>query len=500
MNLKGKKRIIIIASAAVLVLGGGGGYYAYAKRASATAVSNYLTGTVKVGDVTKVATATGTVQNKSSVNLSFGSAGRLTKLNVKVGDIVKKGQVLAEIDKSQLQNQLDSARSNLKSAQAKLDLLRQGPTNADLASLQAQVTRAQSDLENAKSNLETAKQNVDKSYLSEQVRIAANQLTVAQKNYDAINKTGDPVQISMAKSQLDQATKNYNTAIAAQSNLTQSQTELQNTQNAVRSAQAAYDSAVVQLNSKNAPPTTADLAQAEAAVEQAQASLVAAENNLAQATLTAPFDGVVTATNSHEGEQVSGNTTVVSVQSTESGIQLVLPIDEADISLIKNGQTATVTADSLPGKKFEAIVDQVSPTGTTQNNVTTFPVTLILKGDTSDLKVGQSMTANILIDKRTGVLTVPSEALRGVGNKKSVMVYTSSSANPTPTEVVTGLDDGSLVEIRSGLSEGQKIVLGARSSSTNGNSRNSNSSGNRQGGGFGGIPGGLGGGNSRPGR
>ncbi|MFC4768005.1 efflux RND transporter periplasmic adaptor subunit [Effusibacillus consociatus] len=485
--MTGKKRMILIASVAVLVLGGGGGYYAYAKRSSASAASNFLIGEAKVGSVTKVVTATGTLQNKSIVNLSFGTAGRIASLKVQAGDTVKKGQVLAELDKSVLLNQVASSQANLKSAQAKLNSLQQGLSEGDLASLQSQITRAQADLENAKRNLELAKQNADSSYLQNQVQGAANQLSLAQTHYDTVSKTGDSVQIAMAKAQLDQANKNYVAAISAQSNTTQAQTQLMTAENALRTAQAAYDSAVTQLNSKKQPPTASDLAQAQAAVEQAQAALATSENNLAQATMIAPFDGVVTAVNPHEGEQIGGTAAVLSLQSTDSAPQLVVPVDEADISLVKVGQTATVTADSLPGKRFEASVLQIAPVGTTQNNVTTFAVTLSFTGDTSGLMIGQSLSAKILIEKRDKVLTVPSEAIRGVGNKRTVLVYKSGSENPVPTDVTTGLDDGTSVEIRSGLTEGQKIVLGTKSapqSSVQGNPFGSGAG--RGAGGFGG--------------
>lgn len=482
--MTGKKRTVLIAAAVVLVLGGGGGYYAYASKKAADATSSYVTGEARIGDVVKMVSATGTIQDKSMLSLSFGTAGRLAKLNVQAGTTVKKGDVLAELDKSTLQNQVASSRANLKSAEAKLASLQTGASAADLASLQAQVTRAQADLENAKRSLDQARQNVNSSYLQQQVSDAANQLATAQAHFDAVNKTGDSVQIAMAKAQLDQATKNYSTAIGAQSNTSQAQSQVQAAENSVRTAQASYDSAVAQVQAKQQPPSAADIAQAQASVEQAQASLATAENNLAQGSLTAPFDGVVVAVTPHEGEQVSANTVVMSLQSTDTARQLVVPVDEADIGQIKIGQTATITADSMPGKKFNGTVQQVAAAGTTQSNVTTFPVTLSIEGDTSDLKIGQSLNANIVIDKRTGVLTVPSEAIRGVGSRHAVTLYTPGAAQQQTKPVETGLDDGMNVEIVSGLTAGQKIVLGTKSSgSSSGNTNMRNPLGGLGGGG-----------------
>lgn len=397
---------------------------------------------------------------------------------------------------------MQSAEANLKSAQAKLSLLKQGPTAAEMASLRAQVTRARNDLDNAKRNLETAKQNADSAYLDNQVRIAAQELAQAQSNYDNISKIGDKMQVAMAKTQLDQANKNYTSAVAAKSDEIQAQTQLIQAQNAVHSAQASYDSVLAQLADSQQPPSSAEFEQTQAAVEQAQTSLATAQMNYDQATLTAPFDGIITAVNVRPGEQAGGSSAALTIQSAENGMQLKLPIDEADIALIKVGQKATATVDALPGRTFDASVEQIAPTGTTQNNVTTFAVTLAIAGDTSALKVGQSMTANILIEQRTGVLTVPSEAVHGLKNKKSVLVYKSDKEPPVSTEVQTGLDDGIVTEITSGLTEGQQIVLGTKSTgSPNNQNRSANPFGAQMGGSSsGGLGGALGGGKTSGGR
>lgn len=474
-----------------ILLAGGGGYYAYSQRASATVMEKFLLGQVKTGDVTKTVTATGSLQNNSALNLSFGAAGRLTVLNVGVGDTVKKGQVLAALDQKTLANQVASAQASLQSAQARLDALRQGPTAADIANLESQITRAQSDYENAQSNLKIAQQSVDATYLQTQIRLASDQLSNAQKQFDAASKTNDTAQITMAKTQLDQATKNYASAVQAASNASQAQTQLLNAQNTVRTTKAALDSAQAQLAARNQPPSSTDVAQAVASVQQAQASLANAQNNLEQATLVAPYEGVITASALKVGEQVSANTTVVSIQSSDSGMQLVVPVDEADIANLKLGQTASVTADSEPNVRFKATVEQIAPTGVTQSNVTTFPVTLKLQGDVSKLKVGQSMTASILVDQRKGVLIIPSEAIRGLYNKHSVLVYTSETEQPVATPVEIGIDDGINTEIKSGLTEGQQVVLGNRSGAAGTTKPGAATQGGRAGG-FGGIGGGFG--------
>ncbi|HWJ03810.1 MAG TPA: biotin/lipoyl-binding protein, partial [Verrucomicrobiae bacterium] len=127
---KNKLAWIIAGLLTVIILVGGVWYYK--KKTANSTPSSYLTGEVKRGNISKTINATGTIQFPSQYNLSFTGKGKITKVNVAVGDSVKAGQVLAEIDSTAANQQVLQAKASLTQAQIKLDQLKAGATQADL--------------------------------------------------------------------------------------------------------------------------------------------------------------------------------------------------------------------------------------------------------------------------------------------------------------------------------------------------------------------------------
>lgn len=176
---------------------------------------------------------------------------------------------------------------------------------------------------------------------------------------------------------------------------------------------------------------------------------------------------------------------------------LDVSIDELDIANVKVGQDATVAVDALTDKTYTGKVTAISQVGATSNGVTTYPVTIQVEDD-GNLKVGMSATATIVIVKHSGVLLLPLEALQASKGTQYVWVYTGtlpkdSSANPGKrTTVEVGLSNSDYVEITSGLTADDQVVIVRTKSSSSSNS-NSNRNSNRQGmfQGMGGMQGGM---------
>lgn len=165
---KAVKNVLIICGC-VIVIGAGGTYF-YQKNASATKTETAtITYAVERGDLSKTVTSSGNVEAPESVNLSFSGNSKVTNVNVSVGEAVKKGQLLAAMDATALQNELLSAQAKYDSAVAKLDSIQAGTDSATLSEQKAQVSKAQSDLENAKTALTNAKKAANASYLQAQV-------------------------------------------------------------------------------------------------------------------------------------------------------------------------------------------------------------------------------------------------------------------------------------------------------------------------------------------
>ena len=148
--------------------------------------------------------------------------------------------------------------------------------------------------------------------------------------------------------------------------------------------------------------------------------------------------------------------------------------------------------DALAGKTYAGKVTAISQVGTTTNGVTTYPVTVQLN-DGSNLKIGMSATATIVIEKHAGVLLLPLEALQSSRNEQYVWLYTRHLAKRRKrrpgkrTVVKVGLSNANYVEITSGLTaDDQVVIVRTRSTSTTGNSNN-NRQGNSMFGGMGGM-------------
>lgn len=175
--------------------------------------------------------------------------------------------------------------------------------------------------------------------------------------------------------------------------------------------------------------------------------------------ITAPHAGTITSLDIEDGSRVQLSQVVGHITDYET-LQTVISVDELDISTIKEGQTAEITADAFPDETFEGTVTAVSKEGTATNGVSSFNVNVQLK-DPKDLLIGMSTEVTITTESKEGVLYVPIESVRVNGDEKYVIVQESSDNSEATTQQVveTGINDDQNIEIVSGLTEGQLVQL-----------------------------------------
>jgi HlyD family secretion protein len=204
--------------------------------------------------------ASGQIQANADVALAFGSAGTVTKVNVKVGDQVKQGQELARIDDSDLQIAVKTAKSQLESAQASLKKVTDGATQKDIEQAQATVKQAQIKVQQAQFG-NAMPQDIASANAS--IRSAQAGLNSAQAKYAQDQQGGSPA---------DKA--------AAQSAISSAEAQLS-------SAQANLASAQAKLAKDQAGPDYATVVAAQATVDQAQANLEKTKSSLQTAVVNA---------------------------------------------------------------------------------------------------------------------------------------------------------------------------------------------------------------------
>ncbi len=465
------RRILVVL--AILALGGAA-YVVYNGTRSQTAnaaTTGTQTATVTRGNLIATVNSAGPVAARRQLGVTFGTAGTVSRVYVQLGDRVKQGQVLAELDTTDLQIQLANATSSFNAAQARYELAKAGPSDSDLAAARAQVDNAQANYDIAvrKAGLNDAQISVARSSVDK----AKFSLQKAQNDYDqaVLNHVTDLTSVNVA---LQQAKIDYNNAVA-NFNLT----VVGINDSGVRSALSTLVSAKASLDKLMSSPSPQDLVIAQTAFDQARVAYQQAQYHLRDAQLIAPFDGTVTQLNIDNFFQVGAATQALQI-SDLSTLQVTVNMAEVDIGKVKTGQTVNVTMDALPDRTaLTGVVDQIALVGVTTQGVVNYPVVITLKNvDSSVIKTGMTANVAIVVDQRENVLLIPNRAIRTVGRNRQVQLQGPAGTSITQP-VTVGLQNDTQAEVLSGLKEGDVVLINTTAATQQ----------NRVGG-FGGGPGG----------
>ena len=401
-KLSNKKKQLIIGLLGVGVLAAAG-FYFWGGRTSA---AQYLTAKVERGNLRNTVTATGTLQAVTTVQVGSQASGTLSALYADYNSVVKKGQVIAQLDPAVSKAQVEQAKANLQQAQASLQQAKAGVTNsrAGVADAQARAQAASSTAQNnqagvaaAQANLAVLKAQQDDalSLLKQQEAlvksgiIAQRDLQVAQTAYQTAQAKYDQGVAQLNQAKLSQQS-------SAQSGIAQSQAQVQQSQ-----AQVGQSQAQVQA--------------AQAQVEQAAAALQLAQVNLAHTTIASPIDGVVVSRDVSVGQTVAASLsapTLFTIANDLTKMQVIANIDQADIGLVENAKSVRFGVDAFPGKDFEGKIEQMRLNPVTVQNVVTYNVVIDVDNPEQKLKPGMTTNLTFTIDERNNVLKVPNSALR----------------------------------------------------------------------------------------
>ncbi|MEX0765911.1 MAG: efflux RND transporter periplasmic adaptor subunit, partial [bacterium] len=200
---------------------------------------------------------------------------------------------------------------------------------------------------------------------------------------------------------------------------------------------------------------------ARASLQSAAAAVRQAQERVNEGRITAPVAGMVAKRSVSVGQSVIGSSTGGTPVLTLAKISPILArvmVDEADIARITSAAQVEITADALTGKTFRAKILRIAPQSVVEQNVTQYPVVVQIDDPQRMLKLGMTVDAEFVLVRRTNVLLVPQEAVRG-GESKAVMIVDGEKL--TPRIVQAGISDGRFVEILAGVREGEIVYLGA---------------------------------------
>jgi len=445
-----KKRLVYaLAAVAVAALAAGGGYYYWRQRG----IPVVQTTKVDRLDVVALVTASGEIRPRDYVHITASAFGRITGINVREGDRVRKGQLLAQLEAIQ--------------------------PSADVRAQEAELAATERDVESAEATVASMEANV-RTGQAALARVRA-QLERSERDFERTRMLHEEQLISRAA--FEQAQADHAVALAA-----------------VEEAEARNAQAQAQLNQAQAQARIA-----RERIARARAALDRARDTLTKHTFYAPIDGVVTDLPVSEGENL-----VVGIQNAPGSLLMTIAdlsvittevmVDETDIGAVKIGQTAEVRVDAFPDQPFAGEVTEIGNTAVIRSTglaaaqsaissqqAKDFKVVITLSDPDANLRPGLSATADITTATQPQALAIPLQALTirlqrdleapgGSGvteaaelppptrvdpqaEREGVFVVRDSRAYFQPIE--TGLSGLSNIEVTSGLQPGDEIITGS---------------------------------------
>jgi HlyD family secretion protein len=352
---------------------------------------------VERGDLAKSVVATGKVEPITKVEIKSKASGIVKKLLVDAGDRVKRGQVLCELDRDEIQAQVSSARAQL------------------LAS-QAAERGAVADLARAK------------------VDALGPDVPLLKRAYDrAVRMAKDGV---VSQSSLDDAQKNYELAL--------------NKQN-VAKAQVLVLSAKEKQAQAQVEQDKANLAQLE---EQLSYTTITSPIDGVVLSRDVEIGDAVSSI-----LVLGSSATLIMTLGDTSQVYVKGKVDESDIGKVYLSQPARIKVESFKDKTFYGKVTKIAPMGVEKDNVTTFEVRVSINNPGGELKANMTANAEIILEEHKNVLQIPEGALIYDKDKKSYVQVPDPGAKDGMRKVAVNVGIGAKTEVLNGLKEGEQVVL-----------------------------------------
>ncbi len=356
----------------VLIALGAAGWYGWSQYRGDTTVAAVVTETPIRGSIENSVTASGLLSPIKDVDVGAQVSGQLKSLKVEIGDSVKEGQLIAEMDSASIETQIEIAE-------------------AELANLEAQMLDKKAQAVLASANL-------------------ARQRSLVASN-------------GAAQSALDEAVANLATA-------------------------------------------EANVASLEAQIRKQEASLKDARISLGYTKIYSPMAGTIVNTSAKEGQTLNANQstpTIVTVADL-STMTVKAEVSEADVGKLRVGMDAYFTLLGQPGKRYEGKLRQIKPTPSTENNVVLYYALFDVPNPEGTLMMNMTAQVFFIEDHAENVLTIPVAALHaGADGKGSEVTVVTGSGAQEARAVETGVKSRVRVEIRSGLDENDRVVVGTGS-------------------------------------
>ena len=394
---KRNRRILYVGIGVAVVLVAVGGLIAAAR--GGTKIDPSKLAKVERGDLAKSVVATGKVEPITKVEIKSKASGIVKKLLVDAGDRVKRGQVLAELDKEEIEAHVAQAKAQEEAAEA------------SLRATEADMERAKVDAEGP--DVPTLKRAYERAQgMAKEGVVSVSALDDAQRAYElAVNKQ------NVAKAQLQ----------VLHAKIGQAQAQVAQDRANLKQLEEQYSYTTVES------PIDGVVLSRDVEVGDAVSSILV----------------------------LGSSATLIMTLGDISEVYVKGKVDESDIGKVYLGQPARIKVESFKDKTFNGKVTKISPMGVEKDNVTTFEVRVSINNPGGELKAAMTANAEIILEEHKNVLQIPEGSILYDKDKKASVEIPDEKGKEGKRKVAVniGISNGAKTELLSGLKEGDQVVL-----------------------------------------
>jgi len=502
------------------------GVFIFSSNSGKSNSTTYSTVKIIRGNILQTVDAVGNLEAVPSAVLNWKASGVVGSVNVKIGDRVKEGDVLATLVDSSVDSSILTAQNDLLSAKLSLETLRAGNSQFQTATQTLATAKRAYAKELANREWWIITGVSDAAIDAARAKYYETQLDfwIAQQEYEKLATAVKQADLTSTKTSVtptstpsvDSASQS-NVQIAKPESADKSQTSSDpiDTSNAetqknasaspstndlvaerdkaykkMKAAEEIFNKAsrnlnyligngygnnnVVEQEFLQFDVAKAALAEAEATwqaykdsspyIKAAEAKVQALQNTVNSSKIIAPFDGTITDLLVSEGQTVSSGEEALQVDNVDN-LKITFSVSEVDVNKLDIGQEAEITFAAVSGKTYKGVVEQVGQAGTNSSGVVEFYATIKVLDADENIKPGFSANISIITDKVEDVLLVPNSALMTDETTGKTFVLTSLNGKITPVEVEAGLKDDTYTEVKnSTFKEGDIILVAVKTS------------------------------------
>jgi multidrug efflux pump subunit AcrA (membrane-fusion protein) len=491
---------LFICSCLVLLL-------AACKGATTPTLSQGSAASVTRGKLSTMVRMSGQVSAQNARQLTFGTvSGRVIQILVKVGQRVAAGDPLVKLETTSQERKVREAQASLQVAEASLAAAQSAAGESEIAVAKANVSAAEyalaaaqqkaklaeeaglRPLEEAVADAQTALRDAQDALKLSETQYNLSKIRKAEYDQDFFTRklrdaTTDEAraeaQTALSKAISDLADAHISrerTLSAARDKVAEKQAALNKASSVlalaraqgnaeIKSAQLAVEQAAVkvqeaksELEDLQAGKDSKTVKSAKTVYEAALAKLESAQSALAAMTLTAPFEGVVLTLYTTVGAQVGASTRILYIADTRNLI-VSAQTTETDIAKLSVGQKVGVFFDGYPNHTFQGAVTMLPARGAESGGITVYTVEMSLDAQGANILPGTLADVRIYTGEETEALLVPLAAVWYLSSNQMVVTVKDASGQPRVAPVTIGANDGIMAEVKSGLLEGDQVIL-----------------------------------------